>query len=69
MFHYLVVIHNLEEPKRYDRKIKWLITIIVAAAAVLDPLGTFTFWRMTPSYTLTLFCPNHADSGFEGSFY
>ena len=45
LFHHLVVIHSIEDPRQYDRKLKWFITLIVATAAVIDPLGSNIFYR------------------------
>ena len=46
VFDRLIVIHRVEEPKQYERKIKWFITFLVAGVAVIDALSSFTFWRM-----------------------
>ena len=46
ILHRLAIVHDIEEPKHYGRKIKWFITFLVAGVAVIDALSSFTFWRM-----------------------
>ena len=47
ILHRLVIIQSVEQPKKYERNVKWFITFLVAGVAVIDALSSFTFWRMT----------------------
>jgi hypothetical protein len=42
----MVIIPEVEEPKNYDRRTKWIITLIVAIGAIAAPLGSAIIFRM-----------------------
>ena len=41
----LDLLPNFTDPKAYNRKLKWAITILVSAAAVIDSITTNIFYR------------------------
>ncbi len=45
LFGHFVVIKTVQDPVTYSRKTKWFITLLVAAAAGLDPIGSTIFYR------------------------
>ena len=47
VFDYLLVVKAVENPKAYSRRFKWLVTILAATCAALDPMSATTFYRET----------------------
>ena len=41
----LVLVPRFTDPKAYNRKLKWAITVLVSAAAVIDSITTNIFYR------------------------
>ena len=41
----LVLVPRFTDPKAYDRRLKWAITVLVSAAAVIDSITTNIFYR------------------------
>ena len=41
----LVLLPRFTDPKTYNRKLKWAITVLVSAAAVIDSITTNIFYR------------------------
>ena len=45
LFGRFALVAEVVNPKTYSRTIKWYITVVVAAGAMLSPLGTSIFFR------------------------
>lgn len=46
LFAQLAVLPEVEEPRHYPRKTKWLVTFVIAIAGMAAPMGSAIFFRM-----------------------
>jgi hypothetical protein len=51
-FPWLCLIPEVDEPYNYERKVKWIITSVVAVAAATAPMGASIFYREKETPTL-----------------
>ena len=43
-----VLVRPVKNPKSYDRRFKWFVTILVAASSAIDPMSSTIFYRKMP---------------------
>lgn len=52
LFGRFTLLAEVNDPRRYPRRVKWFITFVIACAALVAPLGSTIIFRMVYQYPL-----------------